>query len=303
MIITDAIFGFAVGDALGVPAEFKTREELKLNPVTDMLQLDDYPAGMWSDDTSMTLCTLASFKENDWKLDCDDIMNRFVKWLNEGYMTATGEVFDVGITTRKAILRYYNGISLNECAPQNEWSCGNGSLMRILPVVFYLMKNQETDMYEVIKQISGMTHKHNRCIIGCYIYCCIAETIINGRNDDIKELLICGAEKAFNDLNLYHSKDELEVYGRIFEKNLYTEPVSNIKSSGYVVDTLEVVLWCLWNTGSYKECMLLAVNLGDDADTVAAVAGGLAGLYYGIGDIPKNWLEKLENKELIESVC
>ena len=137
--VLGGILGFVVADALGVPVEFEDREYLRLYPVTNMRGYGSYdvPAGSWSDDSSMTLCALESLTHG---LDYDDMMSRFLRWADEGYMTPHGEVFDMGKTTREALLRYAQGIPALECGASSEWENGNGSLMRMLPVAFYLYR-------------------------------------------------------------------------------------------------------------------------------------------------------------------
>lgn len=299
--ILNGVLGLAVGDALGQPAQGKTRESLKFSPVLEMKQ------GLWSDDTSLTLCTLASLRENGWRLDYHDLLRRFAKWLEYGYLTPEGAAFDIGATTKQALLNYLNGVPLERCAPRNEWNCGNGSLMRILPVEFYLQAQPEANRYETIRNVSALTHAHICCTLGCFLYCAVADEIIQHRERfKLATLLIRGVIKAENDLQQVADADdkrELHYYSRILDRSVYTLPAAEIESSSYVVDTLEAALWCLANTNSYRECLLWAVNLGDDADTVAAVAGSLAGLYYGYDSIPHEWLAGLKNKEMIVRVC
>lgn len=299
--ILNGILGLAVGDALGYPAQGKSRESLKFSPVLAMQQ------GLWSDDTSLTLCTLASLRENDWRLDYYDLMRRFAGWLQEGYLTPEGTAFDVGATTKQALLNYLNRMPLEHCAPRNQWNCGNGSLMRILPVEFYLQAHPEADRYEAIRNVSALTHAHICCTLGCFLYCTVAGEIIQHRERfKLHTLLMRGVAKAVEELRQVADSDdnrELHYYSRIIDRSLYDLPAAEIESSGYVVDTLEAALWCLVNTDSYRECLLWAVNLGDDADTVAAVAGSLAGLYYGYDSIPREWLAGLKNLEAIVRVC
>lgn len=299
--ILNGVLGLAVGDALGQPAQGKTRESLKFSPVLEMRQ------GLWSDDTSLTLCTLASLRENDWRIDYNDLLRRFAKWLEYGYLTPEGVAFDIGATTKQALLNYLNGVSLECCAPRNEWNCGNGSLMRILPVEFYLQAQPAAGRYEIIRNVSALTHAHICCTLGCFLYCAVAGEIIQHREHfKLATLLVRGVIRAVDDLRQVADADdnrELHYYSRIIDRSVYELPADEIESSGYVVDTLEAALWCLANTNSYRECLLWAVNLGEDADTVAAVAGSLAGLYYGYDSIPHEWLAGLKNKEMIVRVC
>lgn len=307
-IIKSMLFGFAVADALGVPVEFKSRESLKKNPVTLMQSYGTYnqPAGTWSDDTSMTLATMESISRLK-KIDYADIMENFSFWLETGAFTPFGKVFDCGITTRRAVFNFSTKIFGKtipplECGLRDENSNGNGSLMRILPVVCYLYKiygeNFSSDAMQIIHEISCLTHAHKRSQIGCGIYSLIAVELLSGKN--ISESVELGLDKA---KNFYANEPELNHYSRLFQADFKNLPEEEIKSSGYVVHTLEAALWCLLNTENYKSLALKAVNLGEDTDTVAAVAGGLAGIFYGLENIPTDWLETLQNKKYLENIA
>ena len=265
--LKSAIYGFAVADALGVPYEFRQRGTFEC---TDMIGYGTWhqPKGTWSDDTSMTLATCKSIKVNK-KIVLEDILERFKQWYRKGDYTAHNEMFDIGGTTRRALISGEPGRDII--------SNGNGSLMRILPLAFIDCTNEE------IKAVSSLTHAHELSKTACVIYVTIAKRMLQGY--DIKAILL--------NLNIY-----LKEFSRL--PFIYTYTKDEIKSSGYVVDTLEAALWCLTTTYSYKECVLKAVNLGEDTDTVAAIAGGLAGIKYGYDAIPKEWIDKLANKELIE---
>ena len=257
------------------------------------------------DDTSMTLCLIDSLSKG---LDYQDIMTKFLKWINDGEYTAHGRVFDVGSATRKALRRFEGGTSPLDCGGLSENDNGNGSLMRILPILFYINSNYGAEITEsdeamkIIHQVSALTHGHKRSLIACGIYVSVASMLL----EDVS-LSTAVEMGVYNAVKYYEKHDEFEGelcnYNRLIDKSFSKTPVNNIKSSGYVVDTLEVAIWCLLNTKNYKDCVLLAVNLGEDTDTVAAVAGGLAGLYYGCDDIPKEWLEAIAKREYIESLC
>ena len=299
------MIGHAVGDALGVPVEFCTREELRQNPVTDMRGFGTYPvpAGAWSDDTSMSFCALDSLACG--KFDFDDIMVKFGEWYYEDKYTPTGEMFDVGNTCSYAIDNYFvHHKSVEECGLTEERSNGNGSLMRIHPVVLYatkaLLKGTEEGYWfwmSAIKQASELTHAHERSVMGCYIYGYCLSFLLK---ESTRESLIAGIKFAGYDLDYL---PEFEHYKRIFEPDFEKLTEDDIKSTGYVVDTLEAALWCLLTTNNYRDCVLKAVNLGDDTDTVAAVAGGLAGALYGYEAIPKEWRETLIKRDYIEKLC
>ena len=303
--IKAVMLGHAVGDALGVPVEFAKREELDNAPVTDMEGFGTYPypAGTWSDDTSLSLATLDVLKGGEIKWD--EIMLNFGAWLQNDKYTATGETFDAGKTCVKAIINYLtNDIKASESGGTDEHSNGNGSLMRIHPFVLYAnatILNGTEEGYWLwkgcIKQASALTHAHERSIMGCYIYGYCLSFLLK---EPTKESLIKGIKFAGEDLDCL---PEFEHYNRIFDKNFANLKREEIKSTVYVVDTLEAALWCLLNTNSYEECVLNAVNLGDDTDTVAAVAGGLAGALYGLNAIPEKWLNILKKRDYIEKMC
>ncbi len=298
-IIKGVIFGLAVGDALGVPVEFKSREYLKANPVTNMQGYGTYnvPKGTWSDDTSMTLCTLESIIENG-EINLDNIMEKFAKWRCFGYMTPFDECFDIGNTTYCAIARYLEGESF-PYGSGAENSNGNGSLMRISPVVLFyaLQSHNPIRRIEAIRNVSMLTHAHDISIIGCGIYNFILDEIIkNPCKESIREGISKGDRH-------YKCIREIIAYIKMLRLNFASLDEREIKSTGYVVDTLEAAVWCLMNTSSYEECVLKAVNLGEDTDTVGAIAGSLAGALYGYEAIPKKWLDTLVKKEMIEKLC
>ena len=311
--VRSLIIGHAVGDALGVPVEFASRERLEAEPVTEMRGYGTHkvPAGTWSDDTSMTLCLLESLTRL-MKVDYQDIMNNFLKWMEEGEFTATGITFDVGITTRHALLRSRpdpisakmgaKGIDPLLCGEDSEYSNGNGSLMRIAPMALYLNGNLTEDTLQLVHNVSKLTHAHVRSQMACGIYVFIATELLLNKN---LNAIRTGIEKAYQFYQGQEEfKTEINTYSRIWNMEQFAELAEYyIKSSGYVVDTLEAALWCLLNTDNYCECVLKAVNLGGDTDTVGAITGGLAGLLYGEENIPPAWRKELRRMDYIEKLC
>lgn len=319
--ILGAIMGLCVGDALGVPVEFIGRESLRQYPVTGMRGhgVHDQPPGTWSDDSSMTLCLLDSLARG---LNYTDIMQRFVSWMFEAQYTPYGEVFDIGGTTKKALFRFGRGTEALLCGGKSEYDNGNGALMRILPLIFYLhsrydclplcqtdIKKEYNDsmeeFFDITHNVCSLTHSHVRSNIACGIYLCIAGCMISC---DLPSAIVAGIHGA----RAYYEKkdgyiDELRHFERLYLSGSIHDfaelPEEEIKSSGYVVDTLEAALWCLLNTDNYKSCVLKAVNLGGDTDTTATVAGGLAGMIYGLQGIPENWMEQIARREYIEGLC
>ena len=297
--IRAVILGHAVADALGVPVEFRSRGMLDQNPLTDMVGYGTYnlPAGSWSDDTSMTLCALDVLAEGEE--DFGRIMENFHSWYSKGAYTPGDDCFDIGGTCLRAIQNYaVYGMPPVECGLRGDNSNGNGSLMRILPFVLYAHYAGYTDeeMKTLVHDASSLTHAHERSLVGCGIYALLVRCILLHGRAGVGE----GLRKA---AALYASEPELTAYVRIFSPDFADLPREDIRSSGYVVDSLEAAVWCLLTTDNYGDCVLKAANLGEDTDTVAAIAGGLAGARYGMEGIPVGWLDTLIRREFIEEMC
>lgn len=290
--IEAGLLGLAVGDALGVPVEFKSRAYLKENPVTEMFGFGTHhqPAGTWSDDSSLAFCLAESLTKG---YDLNDIAKNFVKWYGADLWTPHGKVFDIGIATRHAIENIAKGHQPDLCGGFSESDNGNGSLMRILPLVFYLQKQNDIEViYQKVKEVSSITHAHFRSIFACFIYVVYCLEILKDKDKfeaykDMQNVLSKFLEnKSFNPV-------EIQLFDRILKNDISQYPEVNIHSSGYVLDSLQASLWCFLNSDSYKETVLKAVNLGEDTDTTGAIAGGLAGIYFGLKSIPQKWIENL----------
>lgn len=298
--IKAVMIGHAVADALGVPVEFCERAELDENPITDMIGYGTYPypKGTWSDDTSMSIAALDSLASGE--LNFDNIMINFGKWYYDNEYTPSGLAFDVGNTCSYAITNYFiDKKSKEECGLFSERSNGNGSLMRIHPfslAVWYNVKLRP-NWESVIDRASALTHAHERSKLACKIYTLILFFLLDTPSKDSVRVALSAAARR------YAFSEEYECYSRIFSPDFESIPREEIQSSGYVVDTLEAAIWCLLTTDSYSECVLKAVNLGDDTDTVAAVAGGLAAALYGYESIPERWLSALFRRDYIEKMC
>ena len=266
--LADAVFGLAIGDALGVPYEFKNRGAFECTEMTGY-GTHGQPAGTWSDDTSMTIATAKSIKDNGGKIVPVDIRDNFVAWADDEDFNSNGVGFDMGSAT---------WVALSTGEPQTgERSNGNGSLMRILPLAFAECTDEE------VMQVSAITHGHEISMHACVIYVRIARRLLAGESihDIIPTLMY---EEPFDRLRKI---DQL--------------PEEKIESSGYVVHTLEAALWTLAKYDNFRDTVLAAVNLGDDTDTTAAVAGGLAGIVYGLdSDFAQECLEVLRAKDMIE---
>ena len=290
MKVKDGIIGLVVGDALGVPVEFESRESLEIDPVTDMREYGTYnqPKGTWSDDSSMTIATMASIV-NKQNIDYDDIMNEFCEWFeNDKY--CQDYRFDSGNTTRRGLYRFKEGVDALKCGGSEVHDNGNGSLMRILPLAFI----PDID-YETVENVSGLTHAHDRSKIACVLYIEIAKSMI--KNDlTIDEHVKNSCDKI---KEYYKENEEIGHFQRIFDDDWTGE----IRSGGYVIDSLESTIYCLKNTCSYKEAVLNAVNLGGDTDTTAAICGGLAGIYYGFDAIPIDWMNSIAYLDKVIELC
>ena len=236
----------------------------------------------------MTLCALDALAQSEFSWDA--VMENFVRWYRDAEFTATGEMFDIGISCRRAIDNYARQHRKPlRCGLKDESSNGNGSLMRILPFALYAPED-----LGFIEEASDLTHAHRRSEMACGVYALLLEAILEQGRDGIPAALK-KAEK------VYGREDEWTYYAPLL--TIETRSRDSIRSGGYVVDTLEAALWCLLTTESYRDCVLKAVNLGSDTDTVAAVAGGLAGALYGVEGIPQEWLDALLRRDYIEELC
>ena len=300
--IRGAVLGHVIGDALGVPVEFFPREKLDDSPVSQMQSNGTHhmPKGTWSDDSSMMLCTLMSIVEKE-TLDFDDMMSRFSRWVKEGYMTPHGKPFGIGRSTLSSLGRYWRGEIATKCGGTTEKDNGNGSLMRILPVVLYnaFASDVLTDQEKIrnVCMVSSLTHAHPRAYMACGIYSFILEEVLEKPN---KSSVHAGLDNA---RNFFECNSESRYYERLFSIDFGSLPKTAIKSSGYVVDTLEAAVWCILNSDSYKEAVLQAVNLGGDTDTIAAVAGGLAGALYTYSALEQEWLDAIVKRDGIMQIC
>lgn len=274
------IMGAIIGDALGVNYELvprKTKKEIYLE------------AGKFSDDSSMILCTMESLtKLKDYS--SEDIADTFLRWLYEGYWTPQGIVLDCGRTTAYSLRQYKERGTFAGDSSDN--SCGNGSLMRIMPILFYINKNRD-ERFKIINEFSSITHPHIRCVIGCSIYSEIALNLLDGMDkvtayNKAKEVIL----KEYKEY-----PEELEVYARILNSDIYKYDESTFSGSGYIVDTLESSIYSFINSKSYVDSIKTAISFGEDTDTIACITGGLSGLYYGFSKIPKRYIDSLDRRD------
>lgn len=292
--IVGGLWGAIVGDALGVPVEFTGREERRRDPVSSMRGGGTWrqPPGTWSDDSSLLLCTVESLLGG---FDTSDLGRRFVGWHNAERWTPWGEVFDIGMTTRSALLAVARGTRAELAGGVTESSNGNGSLMRILPVVLHGESLPTDQLLDRIHRASAITHRHPRSQMACGLYALLALQLLVGSSTT------AAWSAAKDEFRKYYSTrewiNEVSHFAPMIDCDLRSLPEAEMVSGGYVMNTLAASVWCLLTTRDYSEAVLKAVNLGGDTDTTACVAGGLAGLVYGVSGIPQEWIGTLARKE------
>jgi len=289
------LLGLAVGDALGAPLEF--RPPGSFTPIDDMVgggSFDVMP-GQWTDDTSMALCLADSLIEQQ---DFNPInqLQKYVRWLREGYLSSIDRCFDIGNTTLEA-LRRFETTQEPYCGPTDPRSAGNGSIMRLAPVPLFYAK-RPLDAIEKSGESSRTTHQATTAIDACRYLGALLFGAVNGVN---REELLC---ERYSPIPRYWEENPLvEEIDEIAKGSFKHRQPPQIQGSGYVVKSLGAALWAFYNSHSFREGCLLAVNLGMDADTTGAVYGQLAGAFYGEREIPESWRSQLMRSHLIESMA
>lgn len=290
--IKSMLFGLAIGDALGVPIEFRyTRKELEENPITGYIE-GRRPPGTFSDDASLSFCLVESLI---FGYNIEDIKEKMVKWYKEGYWSATDYSFGIGSLTKMVL--YDLSLDINAYTEEKyEFkNNGNGSLMRIAPIIWYLKDKNIQERFEIVSELSEITHGHRISKVGCIYYTEFLLQLIENKN--VKEVYK-NVQKLMND-----NFTDIEEYSRLLKHDIWNLEKDEIESSGYIVKTLESSIYCLTTTKSYRKAVLKAVNLGGDADTIASITGAMAGLLYGYDDIPKEWIKDLVKSKDIEDLA
>lgn len=313
--IRQILLGIAIGDALGFPAQFEPRSERKKRLVVGMGQYrDEYGqirswgeglTGLWSDDTSLTLCLVESLLNG---FDLIDQAEKFVAWLDKGYLSARDRAFDVGMQTTESLAKVRTILQSgkfneqdNLASDADEQSNGNGSLMRILPLLMFIKGKDIKHQFDLVRKASALTHPHIRSALCCFLYLRMAEYVIAPTDKHTSfEQARRDTLKLMDSLNC--ADTEYKALHRLLHVDLGKLPEAEINSGGYVVSSLEASIWCLLNTDSFRDAVLKAVNLGDDADTTGAITGGLAALLYGEDSIPPEWIALLKKPELFEDL-
>lgn len=283
-----SLIGLAIGDALGTTNEFKTPGSFM--PINDMIGGGPFNLnpGEWTDDTSMAYALGQSLIYRGG-FDAMDQMDKYLAWYRHGAFSCTGKCFDIGNTIRDALERYE--VSNNPFSGSKDpMSAGNGSLMRVAPVILFYYDNiRNTILYA--GESSKTTHGAEEAVVACQYFAAIVHAAISGVEKDI---IISGGyepfDGAWDEFPLTDSVLKIKA-GSYFNKSL-----EELSPTGYVIDTLEAALWCFSKTDNFKDGIILAANLGGDADTIAAVYGQIAGAHYGEPDIPAEWIQSLSHQ-------
>ncbi len=292
--LSGALYGLLVGDALGVPYEFHHPNEI---PSAEQIEFEpphgfgrshpSAPPGTWSDDGAQALCLLESLLECG-QFNADDFGRRLVKWCDTGYMTPDGQVFDIGITSSQAISALRSGVPALRAGRNEETANGNGSLMRVLPLALW-HQGTDAELVHDAEHQSQVTHAHLRSQVCCALYVMWARHLFMGTGT------WASAVTAVREIYLYKPQylrelNEIIEYGEQFGP----------RGTGYVVNTLHSARMALIDSGDYRETVRNAIRFGQDTDTTACVAGGIAGLRYGKQNIPEHWIASLKGKEIVE---
>ena len=295
-VLRGGLYGLLIGDALGVPYEFKSPSELppiaqiEMAPPQDFSRTYGLPDGTWSDDGAQALCLLVSLVEcRTWNIH--DFGARLVAWYDEGYMAVGGHVFDVGITSAQSIRRLRSGVAATESGASDDRSNGNGSLMRSLPVALWALRHDldDAEIIRIAREQSLVTHAHLRSQLCCALYCLWATRIGRGVEAEAawdESVQVLAARLG--------EEERIELESRILPDGAAT-------GSGYVVDCLRSARVAL-GAGDFEAVGKRAVAFGNDTDTTACVACGLAGLRDGVGGIPARWVKALREKETVGQV-
>lgn len=286
------LLGLACGDAVGTTVEFCPRNSFL--PVADMVGGGPFHLnpGEWTDDTSMALCLASSLVEREC-FDPHDQMARYCRWAEEGYLSSTGRCFDIGGTVSSALAQFRK--TGNPYAGSTDpMSAGNGCIMRLAPVPMFFYPDEQAVIH-FSGESSRTTHGTVECISACMLLGCMIFKALAGRSKE--EILLGGQFQGAPDHSLEKSIQDI-ARGEYRRK---TE--SDISASGYVVESLEAALWCFLNTDNFRDAILKAVNLGQDADTTAAVCGQISGAFYGEAGIPIDWRQRLAKRDLITSLA
>ena len=312
-VTKDCLIGHAIGDALGVPVEFLSREQVRSCHITEMIGGDSgvpirsqwimsgVPAGAWSDDTSMTVAAMAAIENEKGKIVPEHIMKNFLDWWNSGLYTSLGSPFGLGGIVSESLTRFVKGTPPLKCGGTETRHNGNGSLMRILPfsLLCIASNKSEAETVELIGIGSSLTHAHDISKMSCFIYTEFLRILVQSKDKNAAFQHILDI-----DYKKYYSKEAIDALAQLLSpsfKSIKDTAIS--EKNGYVVPTLESALYSILTTTSFEQALLTSINMGYDTDTIGAVTGGLAGALYGYDAIPKRWLDKLKERQQLEELA
>lgn len=301
-LLFQSITAVALGDALGVPFQCEKRQDLLENPIHAMIghKENDVPAGTWSDDTSLTLASLVSLTQG---YNLYDLMMRYSQWYHFGDYTPFGMTFGVGKTTGDAIRRFDSGIKPELCGGDSEMDNGNGALMRMMPLAFYILTSSNgyqynDDIARSVHEYTSTTHRHPRSLIASGILTNVIIRLVYNPN---KYAMLRAVKEC---LDYYRTKEEFaedaDLFSQLEDPHFLRQPSNLIESSPYVIDTLNSVFWCLMNSEQYSVAVTRAVNLGNDADTIGSITSMLASLLFAPVTFPREWLNELKGRNQIK---
>ncbi len=292
----DGLIGLAIGDAMGLPVINMSRDILLTNPITEMVGGGEYNClkGTWSIPTELTLAVRESLEKHGY-LDKQSIMHRLIDVDNDVYAIEK-DTFSLGNTTKKAIEKNKSGSDLDSCGNIDLNENGSGALLMMYPVAYYAYQNKlkETDVYELVKDITSITHNHEINIIGCYIYTMYLLFLLRGKDKyaSLSMLQCCDFS--------YFEEEYLDLYSRILKTSLKDISIDNIVTNGYIVSSLESALYVLLNSENYSQSILGAINLGGKTNITSSLVGCMAGIIYTENDIPDDWLRSLRGKDILD---
>ena len=299
-IVRDGIIGFALGNAMGIPVNGESRDDLLKNPVTNMIKSTKYDTkeGVWGFDTSQVLIMVDSLI-NMKEISYSDIAECLLECTLSGEYTALSTLFDIDKTVEKAIQKYGAEKDVTSCGVDSIKDNGNGALPRMIPLAFYCHYNhlQDNEIYKIVKGVTSITHMSDVSVLGSFILVKYILFILNGKDKYASYNMIkyYGYEEFFDE-------DIIEYYNRLLKTNINNLSVDDLKSEEYIVYTLETILWVTLNCSSSAEAIVGGVNLGGDTSSIAALCGALCGIIYGISDVPTKWLNELSKIDYIETL-
>lgn len=298
-MIYDGIYGFAIGDALGVPIKNINRSGLRLCPIADMHGYGYYgvPTGTWSENTSLMLSIVDSIGETD-DINYDDIMLKMLNWNKYNNFKSRIEIFKLSDANKIALSNFKNGVLPVSCGSNISSDCS--CLSRMVPLIYYLHSRDYIfdEEVSIVNDVCSMSHLNEVNMLGCMIFCDYTSQLLNGI-DKFEALKIIRSRE----YNKYYSDNCISLYNRILNDDFISLYSSKIKSGDDIIETLEAGLWSFLNGKNFDDCLINAINLGNNTNTIGAITGLWSGIAFGNQQIPERWYNKLKGKEILNDLC